>query len=109
MEVDAVFALVLTILLWRAGLAGPWILALGTLRYAFVAAGLLYAPLRRPLPPRARRRAICAFQGAVLCLALVPALPPTVAVALCAAALIATVASFALDVILLTRPGANTG
>ena len=103
MEVDAVFALVLTILLWRAGLAGPWVLALGLLRYAFVLAGLIYAPLRRSLPPSQRRRLICALQGGALCLALVPIWPADVPVALCAAALAATVYSFTLDTVFLLR------
>lgn len=103
MEVDAAFALVLTAMLWRADRAGLWILALGLLRYAFVLAGLLYAPMRRPLPPRQRRRLICALQGAALCLAIVPALPPAVAAVLCAAALTATAVSFALDTMFLMR------
>lgn len=103
MEVDAVFALVLVTLLWRADKAGAWVLALGGLRYAFVLAGMIYAPMRQPLPPRERRRLICGLQGAALCLALLPVLPPAFAAAICGAALLATTVSFALDAAWLLR------
>ena len=43
MEVDAVLILVLSALVWRYGVAGPWVLASGLMRYAFVA-------LARPWP-----------------------------------------------------------
>jgi phosphatidylglycerophosphate synthase len=40
METDAAFTLVLSALVLQAGQAGPWVLAAGLMRYAFVAAGL---------------------------------------------------------------------
>ena len=39
--------------------SNAWVLACGLMRYAFVAAGLLAPPLRRPLPPSRRRQAVC--------------------------------------------------
>src|SRR5687767_7356864 len=39
METDAFLVLTLSVLVWRAGHAGPWVILSGLLRYAFVAAG----------------------------------------------------------------------
>ena len=75
MEVDALLVMVLSILAWQYGKAGPWVLASGLLRYGFLAAGWLRPWLARPLIPSRRRQAICVVQIAGLNLAIVPAIP----------------------------------
>jgi phosphatidylglycerophosphate synthase len=103
MEVDAFLALALCALLVATGRVGTWILALGALRYAFIAAGLVVPAMRAALPPSSRRRAICAVQIAVLAIAVVPAVPPPIATWIAATALATTLYSFAVDTILLLR------
>ena len=58
METDAAFTLVLCALVLQAGQAGPWVLAAGLMRYAFVAAALGSGPgwPRRCRPAGAARR-----------------------------------------------------
>ena len=103
MEIDAVFALVIAAVLWQAGKVGAWIMLIGALRYVFILAGGLYPPMLRPLPPSNRRRAVCAFQGGALCIALAPFVSAGAATGLAGAALLATAASFAIDTIWLLR------
>jgi phosphatidylglycerophosphate synthase len=62
MEVDAALILALSALAWRFDKAGAWVLASGLMRYAFVAAGLVWPWFDRPLPPSRRRRAVCVVQ-----------------------------------------------
>src|SRR5262245_44224507 len=94
MEIDALLILALSVLAWRFGKAGVWVVLSGALRYAFVAAGARWTWLQAPLPPSRRRQAICVVQIAALTLAIVPAVPPPVSAALAAAALAALVWSF---------------
>lgn len=103
MEIDATFALVVAAVLWQSGKVGPWIMAIGALRYVFILAGGLYPAMLRPLPPSNRRRAVCAFQGGALCIALAPFVNPAGAAGLAGAALLATAASFAIDTVWLVR------
>lgn len=103
MEVDALAALLLSLVIWRADRTGAWIVLIGALRYLFVLAGWAHAAMRRPLPPSRRRRAICALQGALLVLCLLPGLPAWGAPALGALALAATGASFLIDTAWLIR------
>ena len=98
MEVDALLILVLSVLVWRAGLTGAWVLASGLLRYAFVAAALALPWLTRALPPSRRRQTICVVQMAALIAALAPVVPPPAAVALAAASLALLTWSFWRDV-----------
>lgn len=99
MELDAITILVLCGLVWQLGRAGPWVLASGAMRYAFVAAGWLWPALNRPLFPSRRRAFVCGVQ--VVCL--VGALPPRpwpvagLSSAVSAFGLIALTASFAID------------
>src|ERR671918_671129 len=72
LEVDAFLILVLALLVWQAGKVGPWVLAIGLLRYLFVLAGRLLPWLRQPLPPSRRRQAVCVQQGVTLVLCLLP-------------------------------------
>lgn len=103
MEIDGLFALTAALLLWRTGRLDAWILLIGLPRYAFLLAGRLYAPLRRPLPPRQRRRALCAIQGVALAAALAPIVPPGGATLVAATALLLICGSFALDILWLLR------
>lgn len=103
MEVDAALILVLSALALVLGKAGPWVLGIGLMRYAFVAAGWLWPGLDRPLPPSRRRSATCALQVAVLGILLAPVVQPPLSTALAAVALLALLASFARDVWWLAR------
>lgn len=99
METDAFLILVLSVLAWRAGPVGPWILWIGALRYLFVAAGTVWPALRRELPPSLRRKTVCVVQGIALLVCVGPVVPPPLAVAVGAGALAALAGSFAVDVL----------
>lgn len=103
METDAALILVLAVLAWQLGKAGPWVLAAGLARYVFVAAGLRWASLRRPLPPSLRRKAAAAVQMAVLVVAVAPVVSPAPGATLAAAGLAVLLVSFAVDVRWLQR------
>jgi phosphatidylglycerophosphate synthase len=67
MEVDAFLILVLSVFV--AVSLGGWVLAIGALRYGFVAAARLLPWLRAGLPPRFSRKTVAALQGIVLVVA----------------------------------------
>jgi phosphatidylglycerophosphate synthase len=98
METDAATMLGLSLLVWLCDQAGPWVLAIGLMRYIFVAGSWVLPALAAPLPPRKRRRVICVVQVAALILAVVPGVPPALASPLCLGALAVLVYSFAVDV-----------
>ena len=97
MEVDALLILVLCLMLLALDRAGPWVLAAGLMRYAFVAASWRRPWLAAPLPPSLRRKAVCVLQIVVLIVALAPVVPVAAAAALAAAGLAALTLSFATD------------
>lgn len=103
MEMDALLILVLSIAVVLADRAGGWVLAIGGMRYAFIAAGQLLPWLRGELPPSAWRKAVCVAQGIVLAAALLPWLPVPLIQALLAPALAALVHSFGRDALWLWR------
>lgn len=104
MEVDAWLILVLSVQV--ATDLGPWVLAIGLTRYAFVAAGWAVPWLRGPLAPARGSKAIAAAQGAVLVTA-ASGLPGVLAgTVLVAAALAALWFSFGRDVVRLHRAAA---
>lgn len=103
MELDALVLLALSLLVWRADLAGPWVLLIGAMRYAFVVAGWLVPSLRAPLPPSFRRKAACVIPGMVLTAVLVPGFPPGPARGAVAMALLVLAGSFLADVVWLLR------
>ncbi len=78
MEVDAALILVLSWLVWRFGVTGPWVLLSGLMRYGFVAAAVLLPWLGRPLPPSRRRQVLCVVQIVALLVALAPFVPGAV-------------------------------
>ncbi|MBS9404551.1 CDP-alcohol phosphatidyltransferase family protein [Halomonas sp. TRM85114] len=98
MELDAFFILVLCLALIVLGKVGPWVVLIGTMRYAFIIAGLRLTWLQHPLPQSQRRKAVCVWQVAALMLALLPMIDATVAAWLAATALAGLVGSFGLDV-----------
>jgi phosphatidylglycerophosphate synthase len=103
LEIDALLILILAVLVWQTGRVGPWVLAIGLLRYMFVLAGWLLPWLRRPLPPSRRRQAVCVQQGISLLLCLLPPVGTILAAACAGVALLALLASFAADIIYLAR------
>ena len=103
MEVDALLALILSALALSTGKVGPWVLALGSMRYAFVAAALVLPWLNAPLPQRFRRKLVCVVQIAVLIALLAPVVTPPVAAVLAGAATLLLGWSFAADILWLAR------
>lgn len=73
LEVDAFLILVLSVEV--AGRLGGWVLAIGSMRYAFVAAGAALPWLRRQPPPRRSSKIVAATQGVVLVVAAAGVLP----------------------------------
>jgi phosphatidylglycerophosphate synthase len=110
LEVDAFAILVLAITVAKAQAVPYWVLAIGGMRYLYLAAAFAFPLLRRPLPPRPiadrRRKTIAVVQGVSLTIALVPAILAGWAAAICAAALGLLAYSFAADIVILvsTRP-----
>jgi phosphatidylglycerophosphate synthase len=101
MEVDAFLILVLSVHV--AVLVGPWVLAIGAMRYTFVAVSRLMPWLRSPLPRRYSAKAVAALQGIVLVAATTELLPHPLTVALVATALALLAWSFGHDVAWLWR------
>ena len=95
MEVDAVFTVVLCLLVYLDGKAGVWVLAGGALRYIWVLAGTGLSWLSDPLDDRFARKVCCAVEVGALIAAL--ALPASLAGPVCAVALLALVHSFTRD------------
>jgi phosphatidylglycerophosphate synthase len=98
MEVDAALAAMLCLVAIGAGKAGPWLLPLGFMRYAFVAVMPLCPWLGAPLPPRAGRKTACVIQIAVLALLLAPPVAGAPAAAMAASATLLLTLSFAADI-----------
>jgi phosphatidylglycerophosphate synthase len=98
MEVDALLIAILSALAYGLGKTGAWVLAIGAMRYAFVAAGRIWPWLARPLPPSFRRKAVCVVQGAALVALASPSVSGTPAVAIAAVALGALAWSFLADI-----------
>jgi phosphatidylglycerophosphate synthase len=97
MEADAALVMVLSVL--AVTVVGPWALAIGLMRYAYVAASWVRPALRRPLAFSQARRLIGGLQGVALLTAVVPAVPVQAATAVIALALGLLVVSFGRDVI----------
>jgi phosphatidylglycerophosphate synthase len=102
METDAFAIAVLAATVVKAGSLPCWVLAIGAMRYLYLAAGCLL-PMLRGLPPACafadrRRKTIAVVQSLALLVALAPATPPGSAAATCASALGLLVYSFAADI-----------
>src|SRR3984885_6970036 len=96
-EVDAFLILVLSVYVARS--VGPWVLAIGAARYAFLAAGWVLPWMREPLPPRYWRKFVAATQGIVLTVAAANILPPAVTGGALVVALALLAESFGRDVL----------
>lgn len=105
MEIDALLAAVLALILLSDGHVGLEILFLGFTRYAFVIASLFLDRLRRPLPDSLRRKTICVIQIAALIALLCPLTPLWLMPPLSWGAAVLLLCSFATDIRwLLGRP-----
>lgn len=109
MELDALLLLALSLLVWQAGQVGAWVILIGGMRYAFVAAGWLFPWLTRPLPPSLRRKTACVVQGVVLAVIVAPVIPGWLASAAAMFALLSLAASFAADIAWLLRHRRDAG
>ncbi|MFB9953436.1 CDP-alcohol phosphatidyltransferase family protein [Rhizobium puerariae] len=103
MEVDALLILFLSLAAFLLNKAGAWVLLIGLMRYAFVAAQAIFPALRGELHPSLRRKAICVVQGATLCLMLFPVVMSPLSDVLAAGALVFLGYSFAADVVFLLK------
>jgi phosphatidylglycerophosphate synthase len=101
MEVDAFLILVLSVYVSMS--LGPWVLLIGGMRYAFVAAARVWPWLNAPLPPSTARKTVAALQGVFLLLAASGLLPYALEFAVVATALGTLVWSFGRDVLWLSR------
>ena len=99
MEIDALLALVVAVLLWQLEKVGVWVLGLGALRYLFIGASLVVPALDRPLFPSFRRKLVCVIQVAGLCLMLVPLVSPRESAVIGIVALTLLCGSFLRDVL----------
>lgn len=103
METDAAMILVLALLAWQWGKAGPWVLLAGLARYAFVAAAQVLVWLRRPLPASRRRRVVCVVQTVALIACVAPLIPHPASALLAGLGFAALGVSFTLDIHWLAR------
>jgi phosphatidylglycerophosphate synthase len=105
LEVDAFAILVLSVAAVKAHAVPYWVLAVGAMRYLYLAGALIFPLLRRPLPPRPiadrRRKTIAVVQSVGLIIAMAPATSPDWAQTACAAALALLAYSFAADIVIL--------
>ncbi|GAA2307684.1 CDP-alcohol phosphatidyltransferase family protein [Streptomyces violaceusniger] len=105
MEVDAVLILVLSI--YVATFLGPWVLLIGAMRYAFVAAAWVLPWLNGQLPPSTARKTVAALQGVLLLVVGADVLPYPAAFGAALLALTLLSWSFARDIRWLWRTRAD--
>lgn len=96
MEVDAFLILVLSV--YVSTQLGPWVLLIGAMRYAFVAAARFLPWLNAALPASTARKTVAALQGVALLLAGAQILPYAATLATVVLALGSLVWSFGRDI-----------
>ncbi|MEV6174469.1 CDP-alcohol phosphatidyltransferase family protein [Streptomyces sp. NPDC051954] len=101
MEVDAFLILVLSVYVSMS--LGPWVLVIGGMRYAFVAAARVWPWLNAELPPSTARKTVAALQGVFLLTGASGLLPYAATFGVVALALGLLVWSFGRDVLWLWR------
>jgi phosphatidylglycerophosphate synthase len=101
MEVDAFLILVLSAFV--AGTQGWWVLAMGAMRYGYVAASWVLPWMRGSLPPSMARKTVAAVQGIALVVAASELLPEVLSYAVTLLALASLAWSFGRDVLWLYR------
>ena len=69
-ETDAAMLIVLSVAVAALGIAGWWVLAIGAMRYGYVAASLIVPALRTPLPYSYSGKVIAVIQAVALLTAL---------------------------------------
>jgi phosphatidylglycerophosphate synthase len=106
MEVDAYLILVLSVVV--AHDLGPWVLAIGGMRYVFVAASWQWTWLNAELPRSIARKTVCAAQGIVLVVAASEVFPLWFSAVATAGALGSLVWSFGRDTLWLAGQRAQT-
>ena len=97
MEVDSVFTLLLSVLVYSWSHAGPWVLLCGLARYIWMIAVVCIPWFKRSLPPSFRRKTACVITVGCLSIALAPWSLDTVNTVLAVSATLAIVGSFAID------------
>jgi phosphatidylglycerophosphate synthase len=100
-EVDAFLILALSVA--AAPSSGYWVIAIGAMRYAFLAGMWRYPWMRVPLPRRGWRKVAAAAQGITLTIAVAGFVPAAVMRAALVAALALLAESFGRDVLWLWR------
>ncbi|MGJ8610768.1 MAG: CDP-alcohol phosphatidyltransferase family protein [Octadecabacter sp.] len=103
MEVDAIFALVLSLTAYSNGVVGPFVLLLGLPSYVFFIAKFAFPWLDNPLPDLFSRKVVCVAQLAVLIALQIPLDMAELLAPLTFAAAAALVWSFGRDIIWLAR------
>jgi phosphatidylglycerophosphate synthase len=98
MEIDALLVMVLSVLVWRHGKAGAWILAGGLMRYAFIAARWPLPWMGGALAPTLRGKTVAVAHVIGLNVALTPIIPLPFSALAAAATFAALTWSFAVDV-----------
>ncbi|MGE0447800.1 MAG: CDP-alcohol phosphatidyltransferase family protein [Vicinamibacterales bacterium] len=98
METDALLILVLSILVWQWGKAGAWVMAIGLMRYLFVAAGWVTPWMRGHLSPTRRGKTVAVWQMVTLIVCIGPIVPVWLSTAGAAFSLALLAWSFAIDV-----------
>ncbi|MFV2100933.1 CDP-alcohol phosphatidyltransferase family protein [Micromonospora sp. LOL_024] len=101
MEVDSFLVLILS--LYVAPSAGIWVLAIGVMRYAFLAASWVLPWMNKQLPHRYWRKVVAAVQGIMLAVAASQVLPGLATTLVLMTALCLLVESFGRDVTWLWR------
>ncbi|MGW0705321.1 CDP-alcohol phosphatidyltransferase family protein [Streptomyces sp. NPDC002643] len=101
MEVDAFLILVLSVYVSMS--LGPWVMLIGLMRYAFVAAAKLLPWLNGDLPHSMARKTVAAIQGVFLLVAASGLLPYAAGFGVVAVALGSLVWSFGRDIVWLYR------
>ncbi|MBD1543713.1 CDP-alcohol phosphatidyltransferase family protein [Arthrobacter sp. IA7] len=107
LDVQTDAALVLVLSCAAVPIVGPWVLAIGLMWYAFVAAGWFRPELKRTLPVKRLRKVIGAYQPCALLLALTPGVPGGISTVAVVLALVALLASFGRDVVELEQGHRN--
>lgn len=98
MELDAFLIVLLSLGLVLKTPVAPWVLLIGSMRYAFVVAGWHFTWLQSTLSESLRRKTICVWQITALLLALTPWTPPVATQLLALSALLLLVYSFSVDI-----------
>jgi len=98
MELDAFLIGVLCLQPVLLGKVGPWVLAIGAMRYGFVAAMPVWRWLDQPLPQSLRRKVVCVVQVASLLVCLLPGVDAAATASILGPALLLLTASFFIDV-----------